>query len=292
MNVLLRNVWVEGSVCERDREGFCILSMCVCVLPPETDWIRSKENRAACARHNWIKEAIDANQTSIPNQWRINAKQLAAAPHDVFKPRLAVRQTGSERLTFHCQRQTKGNFPPHLQREWAWLKVQTEFGTCHSMKVCLLKAQVPLRGRLSPASVSVEGFMFQCLCIIGRCFCNVCVHWLGRRASQRNESTHIFTCTRMHACVDTICILFMIVVVSCGYNGLFETSRGCFHITTINWFCGNKRVKLRIITSYFHSLVVKLDRARNKRLLCCINYTGHWSAATLKPLMGELNNID
>lgn len=31
------------------------------------------------------------------NQWRINAKQLAADPHDVFKPRLTVSQTDRER---------------------------------------------------------------------------------------------------------------------------------------------------------------------------------------------------
>lgn len=44
------------------------------------------------------------------NQWRINAKQLTAAPHDVFKLCLAVRQTD---MTFYCQTvTTEGLLPP------------------------------------------------------------------------------------------------------------------------------------------------------------------------------------
>ncbi len=117
---------------------FVFLCVCVCfcvcvfvcwsgghtVCPPETDWIRSNENRATCPHRNWIKEAIDANQTSMLNQLWINAKQLASAPHDVFKPALLEdKQTGSERRLFSIPSdillwaQNKREFPSHTRCE-------------------------------------------------------------------------------------------------------------------------------------------------------------------------------
>lgn len=103
MNVLLGSVCEWEEVCVSVTEKVCVCGVCVCwsgghtACPPETDRIRSNENRATCPHHNWIKEAIDTNWTSMQNQCWINAKQLTAAPCDVFKARLAVRQTDWER---------------------------------------------------------------------------------------------------------------------------------------------------------------------------------------------------
>ena len=149
----------------------CVFVRAVCwtgghpLCPPETGWIRSDENRAACPHRNWIKEAIGANRTSILNQKWINAKQLTPAPGDVFKACPAIRQTSGEREGLSpilpdilLWAQNKREFPtPHSLRERVWLRVQTEFKTCHSTKVYPLKSQVLLRVGLLSASVSVGG---------------------------------------------------------------------------------------------------------------------------------------
>lgn len=124
-------------VCVCDRGLFCVLRGHT-ACPPETDYIRSNGNRAACPHHNRINAPTDTNQTSMHNWWRIDAKQLTAASHDVFEPHFGARQTDREpegtrfNTVWHVswERRTKNGEFPRI-----WLKVQPEFQTRLHAKV-------------------------------------------------------------------------------------------------------------------------------------------------------------
>lgn len=205
--------YMSGRKCVWVWQGriFQPVSVCVCwsgghtVCPPETDWISSDENRATCPHHNWIKEVIDANQTSINV---IDAKQLTVN-RGVFKSCLAGRQTDRERdetvfntvWHFTVSAEQKGIHPPphtltHL-REWVWLKVQTEFKTCHSTKGLSSEVTSAPQRLAGFCFCFCGGFMFECLCIIERCFRYVCLHWLESWAVKW-EHRNLHACRCMH----------------------------------------------------------------------------------------------
>lgn len=140
---------------------------------------------------------------------------------------------------------------PHVRCEKrVWLKVQTEFKTCHSTKVCLLKSQVLLWGCLVSASVLGGGYVRVPL-HNWKVF-SLCVSALIREQNRTTEREHghlhacgcVYVCHTCEKHYSTICILCMVVVM------LYVIIMGCFSIVGsvvtswqfigIYWNCGKE----------------------------------------------------